>query len=115
VRGDVGDDGGLPRRVRRMPWRSTQVPGRSHRTAAGRTSLHHLDLPAHPGAGVLDRAARSRVLGLRRLEAGKDVLGAQCRPQSQQLVIRIGERPAAADGDEARVPDLREDHAETHL
>ena len=59
---------------------------------------------------MLDRLTRPRVLGLGRLEEVKDVLRARCRPESEEMVIRISEGPTAADGNEARVPDLREDH-----
>jgi hypothetical protein len=78
--------------------------------AARRASLHHRDLATHPGAGVLDRFAWSRILRLSRLEQVKDVLRARRRPKSQEMVIRISEGPAAADRHEARVPDLRKDH-----
>src|SRR5262245_48444568 len=93
-----------------MPGCSTQVSGRAHGMAASRASLHHRDLTAHPGAGVLDRFAWSWVLGLNRLEQVKDVLCAQRGPQREELMIRISEGPAATTRDEARVPNLREDH-----
>jgi hypothetical protein len=66
--------------------------------------------PRNPGAGMLDRLTRSQVLRLSRLEEVKDVLRARCRPKSEEMVIRIGEGPTAADRHEARVSDLREDH-----
>jgi hypothetical protein len=78
--------------------------------AGRRASLGHLDLATHPGASMLDRLTRSWVLRLSRLEQVKDVLRARCRPKSEELVIRIGEGPTAADRHEARVSDLREDH-----
>jgi hypothetical protein len=59
---------------------------------------------------MLDRLTRSWVLRLSRLEEVKDVLRARCRPKSEEMVIRIGEGPTAADRHEARVSDLREDH-----
>ncbi len=110
VCGDVRDGPGLASSVRGMPCSPTQVSGRAHCMAARRASLHHLDLPTHPSAGMLDRLARSRVLRLSQLEHVKDVFRARCRPQSQKLVIRIGEGPTAADRHEARVSDLRENH-----
>jgi hypothetical protein len=79
--------------------------------AAGRASLHHRHLTAHPRAGVLDRLARTWVGSMSRLEQGKDVLRARRRPQSQEPVIRISEGPAAADRHEARVTNLRKDHS----
>jgi hypothetical protein len=59
---------------------------------------------------MLDRPTRSWVLRLDRLEEVKDVLRARCRPESEEMVIRISEGPTPADRHEARVPDLREDH-----
>src|SRR6476620_4320308 len=87
VRGDVSDGPGLASSVRGMPCCPTQVSGRAHCMAGRRASLGHRDLATHPGAGLLDRLARSRVLRLSRLEEVKDVLRAQCRPQGEELVI----------------------------
>ena len=78
-------------------------------TARG-ASLHHLDLAERPSARMFDRPARSWVFGLSRLEQVKDVLGARCRPQSEEVMIRIGEGPAAADRHETRVSDFWKDH-----
>jgi hypothetical protein len=110
VRGDVRDCPGLAGSVRGMPCRPAQVSGRGHGVAGRRASLGHLDLATHPGAGMLDRLTRSWVLRPSRFEEVKDVLRARCRPKSEELVIRIGEGPTAADRHEARVSDLREDH-----
>jgi hypothetical protein len=38
------------------------------------------------------------------------VLRARRCPQSEEMVVRIRESPTAADGDEARIPDVRKDH-----
>jgi len=78
--------------------------------AARRTSLHHRDLTTHPGAEVLDRFTWSWVLRLNRVEQVKDALCARRRPKSEEMVIRISEGPTATKRDEARVPNLREDH-----
>ena len=110
VRGDVCDGPGLASSVRGMPCCPSKVSGRAHSMTARRASLHHRDLTTHPGAGVLDRFAWSRVIRLSRLEKVKDVLCAQCRPKSEEMVIRIGEGPTAANRHEARVPNLRKDH-----
>ncbi len=110
VRGDVSDGPGLASSVRGMPRRPTQVSGRAHCMAARRASPGHSDLATHPGAGMLDRLTRPRVLRLSRLKEDKDVLRARGRPKSEEMVIRISEGPTAADRHEARVPDLREDH-----
>src|SRR6266540_4121920 len=96
--------------IRGMPCCPTQVPGRAHCMAARRASLHHRDLTTHPGAGVLDRFPWSWVLRLNRLKQVKDVLRARRGPNSEQMMIRISEGPTATKRDEARVPNLREDH-----
>jgi hypothetical protein len=110
VRGDVRDGPGLSGRVCGMPCSPTQVSGRAHCMAARRASLRHRDLTAHPGADVLNRLTRSWVLRRSRLEEVKDVLGARCRPKSEEMVVGIGQGPTAPDRHEARVADLREDH-----
>jgi hypothetical protein len=58
----------------------------------------------------LDRLTRSWVLWLSRLEKVENVLCARSRPQSEEMVIRVGEAATATDCHEARVSDLREDH-----
>jgi len=40
----------------------------------------------------------------------QDMLCACGRPEGEQMVILVGQGPAAADGHEARVAHLREDH-----
>ena len=112
VRGDVCDGRGLTGSVRGMPCGSTQLSGRGVCVAGRISSPGHRDLATHPRADLLDRLTRSRVLGLSRLEEVKDVLRARCRPQGEELVIRIGERPTAADRHETTVAVLREDHTQ---
>jgi hypothetical protein len=80
--------------------------------ATCRTGLRHRDLAMRPGADLLDRLTRSRVLRLSRLEEVKDVFRARSRPQGKELVIRIGEGPTTADRHETRVAVLREDHTQ---
>jgi hypothetical protein len=110
VRGDMGDGPGLASSVCGMPCCPTQASGRPHSMAARRASLGHLDLATYPSASMLDRLTRSRIFRLSRLEKLEDVLRAHCRPKSEEMVIRIGEGPTAADRHQTRVPDLREDH-----
>ena len=69
VRGDMCDHRSLASSVRGVPCCATQVSGRAHRMAARRAGLGHGDLATHPGADMLDRLTRSRVLRLSRLEA----------------------------------------------
>jgi hypothetical protein len=106
----MGDGPGLASGVCGVPCSPAQVSGRAHRVASRCSSLHHLDLATHPGAGMLDRLTRSWVTGLNRLEEVQDVLRARGGPESEELVIRILESPTTADRYEARVPDFREDH-----
>jgi hypothetical protein len=60
---------------------------------------------------MLDRLPRSRILVAGHLEQVKDVLGARGRPQRQEMVIRVGKGAATANRHEARIADLRQDHA----
>jgi hypothetical protein len=110
VRGDVRDHRRLTGRVRGMPGGSAQVSGRAHCMAARRTRLRHRDLATCPGTCLLNCLMRSWVRRLSRLEEVKDVLRARCRPPGEELVMRIGEGPAAADRHETRVAVFREDH-----
>jgi len=59
---------------------------------------------------LLDRLAGPRVRGLHRLEEVQNVLCARGRPQSQEPMVGVRERPPAADGDEAGVAVFGEDH-----
>ncbi len=76
------------------------------RMAAG-TSAGHRDLATHPGAGLLDRLTRPWVFRPSRLEEVKDVLRARCRPQGEELVIRIGEGPRSPATGKRVVRDVR--------
>ncbi len=113
VRGDMRDDGGLAGGIGGMPGSSAQVPGRAHRMATRRASLHHFHLATRPPAGMFDRLARSSIRRPSQLEEVEHMLRAGRRPQRQQSVIRVGERPAAADRHEARISDRRKDHPST--
>src|SRR5205814_4638133 len=97
MRRDVRDGRGLAGSVGGMPCCPTQVSGRGVCVAGRIASLGHRDLAAPPCPSLLDRVTRPRVRRLRRLEEVKDVLRARCRPQGEELVIRIGEGPTAAD------------------
>jgi hypothetical protein len=77
---------------------------------ARRASLHHPDLATRPGPRMLDRLTRSPVRGLNRLEQVEDVLGARGRPQREEMVVGIGERPAAPDRHQPGIPHFGEDH-----
>jgi hypothetical protein len=78
--------------------------------ATRRAGLRHRDLAAHPGAGVFDRPARSRVVGPNRLEQVKDVLRACGRPEREVMVIRVGEAATSTKRDETGITNLREDN-----
>src|SRR5213082_2698971 len=112
VRGDVRDDCCLASSICGMPGCPAQASSRGHCMAACQASLGHRDLATRPGAGMLDRPARSRILRPSRLEEVKNVLRAQCRPKSEELMIRIGEGSTTADRHETRVAVFREDHTQ---
>jgi hypothetical protein len=80
VRGDVCDDRGLAGSVCGITCCPAQISCRAHGMTARRACLHHLDLAAHPRAGMLDRLTGPWVLRLSRLEKVKDVLSTRCRP-----------------------------------
>ncbi len=66
-----------------------------------------------PMPNLLDGPARPRVGRSRRLEEVHHVLGTRGRPQGEQLIVGVGERAPAADGDHARVAVFGEDHGGT--
>jgi hypothetical protein len=90
----------------------TQGSGRGDGMATRRASLGHRDLATGPGAGLLDSLTRSRVVGPNPFEPVEDVLGARCRPQGEEMVIRIAESSTAADRHETRVTVFGEDHSQ---
>jgi hypothetical protein len=96
-----------------MPSGSAQLPCRTHGMATRRTGLGHPDLAARPRPNLLDRPAGPRIRRLHRLEEVQNVLCARGRPQSQEPMVGVRQRPAAADGDEAGVAVLGEDHGWT--
>jgi hypothetical protein len=110
VRSDVGYRSRLTGSVGGMPCCPMQISCCAHRMATRCPSLHHLGLPADPSSGRLDRLARSWVRWLSRLEEVENMFGARCRPQSEEMVIRVGEGSAAAYRYEPGVSDLRQDH-----
>ena len=89
---------------------STKRPGRTHGVPARCTGLHHGHLATSPRACRLDRLAGTPVRWLLIFEQVQHVLCASGGPNSQELMILIGERPAPADGHQTRVPRLGKDH-----
>ncbi len=72
--------------------------------------LFHRHFAADPGVGELDRPAGAVVAGAGGFEVVQHMGGASSRPVREQVVIAIGQRAAAPDGDEARITLLAEDH-----
>jgi hypothetical protein len=97
----------------RVTSRSAQHPCRSHGMAARCAGPGHPDLAASPCPDLLDRLTRPRICGPLRLEKVQNVLRARGRPQRQEPVIGIRERPPAADGDEPGVTVFGQDHHST--
>src|SRR5574341_2088120 len=93
-----------------VPSGSAQLSCRSVGSASRRAGLRHRDLAARPCPSLLDRLAGPRIRGLHRLEEVQNVLCAYGRPQSQEPMVGVRERPPAADGDEAGVAIFGEDH-----
>jgi hypothetical protein len=78
--------------------------------AGRRASLGHRDLATRPCATEIDGVSRTVVIGLGLLEVVEHVLRAVGRPDREEVMILVLEAPAATDGDEPGIPDLREDH-----
>jgi hypothetical protein len=76
VSGDVRHSASLARRVRSVTCRPSLVSRGSHGVAARRARLHHRDLAANPGAGMLDGLTRSRIPRVSGFEQVQNVLGA---------------------------------------
>jgi len=110
VRGDVRHHCRLTGCICGMPSGSAQLSCRTHGMATRRTGLRHPDLAARPCPDLLDRLAGPPIRGLHRLEEVQNVLCARGRPQSEEPMVGVCERPPAADSDEARVAVFREDH-----
>ena len=96
-----------------VPSGSSQLSCRSHGMATRRTGIGHPDLASGPCPNLLDRQTGPRVRGLLRLEEVQDVFCARGSPQSQEPMVRVRERPPAADGDEAGVTVFGQDHYST--
>lgn len=112
---DMSDDRSLTSCKGSMSRRPAQFAGRGHRVPARSACLHHPCLATRPGADLFDRLSRSPVLWPSRLEQLQNVLGAGRRPQSEQVVVLIGQRPATTDRHEPWISDLREDHEDIVL
>ena len=95
--GDVRNRSGLPGCVRGVACCPAQVSSGAHRMTTGRACLHHLHVASYPGTSMLDRLSRTWVRGTFGLEEREDMFRTQRSPQRKQVVIQIGERPAAAD------------------
>jgi hypothetical protein len=111
VLGHVAYTSSLTSGIGGIPRGPAQGAGRTHRVSTDRPSVHHLHIPTSPRSRRLNRVPRSSIRWLAVLEERQYVLRAVCSPQRQELMIGIRERPAPADRDQARVADLREDHA----
>jgi hypothetical protein len=110
VRGDMRHHRRLAGSKGGVPSGAAQRSCRSHGMATRRAGLRHLDLTSSPCPNLLDRLARPLVRWLNGLEEVQDVLCARGRPQRQEPMVRVRERPPAADSDEAGVTVFRQDH-----
>jgi hypothetical protein len=110
VRRDVRDNCSLTGGIRGMPSGTTKPACRTHRVPTRRTRLRHPDLAARPRPDLFDRLARTCIRGPHRLEQVENVLCTFGRPQGEQSMVVVRERPATADRDEARIAVLGKDH-----
>jgi hypothetical protein len=101
---------GLAGSVRSMPRRPTQVSGRGVCMAGRGAGLSPRGLTPRPGTPELDRPTWTVVLRPCLLEMWQRVLRAVSRPHREKTMIVVLKGPAAAHGDEPRIPDLGEDH-----
>jgi hypothetical protein len=70
-------------------WRAAQVSGSAHRVSTSGTGLHHGNFTAHPGARLLNRMARTLIIGLHLLKVMQDVRRAVRRPDGKQAMVVI--------------------------
>jgi len=106
---------GLAGSIRGVPSGPAQLSCRSLCMASRRAGLGHRNFAARPCPSLLNCVTRPRVRRRRRLKEVQDVFRTRCGPQGEQLMVGVGERPPAADGDEAMVAVFREDHGYTFL
>jgi hypothetical protein len=111
VLGYVAHAGSLTGGVGGVASGSMQRASRTHRESTAGPSSHHRHITTGPPACRLDRVPRPRVRCLFVLEEVQYVFRTQGSPQGEAPMVTISERPATADGDQARIADLRQDHA----
>lgn len=111
VLGDVADAGCLTGCVGSEACWPGQVPGGSHGVPTNGPRLHHRQPTCGPCSRGGNGLPRASVVRSVLLEEREHVLGAVGGPPRQQLVVGVGERPAAPDGDEPCVPERGQDHA----
>jgi hypothetical protein len=110
VGSDVSHRRSLTGSICGMPGRATQVPGSIICATARRAGVPPAHFAPSPCSDGLYRLTRSRIVRARRLEEVQDMFCTQGRPDGEEMVIRIGERPSAANRDETWVPDFRKNH-----
>ena len=110
VRGDMRHHCRLTGCICGMPSGAAQLSCRTHGMTTCGTGLSHPDLAARPCPNLLYRLAGPGIRDLHTLEEVQNVLCARRRPQSQEPMVGVRERPPAADGREARVAVLGKDH-----
>jgi len=97
--------------IGRIPRRPLQGAGRTHCVSTACPSVHHPHFSTSPRARRVDRVPWASIRWLAVLEEMQYVFRALGSPQRQELMIRISQRPATADRDQARVADLGKNHA----
>jgi hypothetical protein len=110
---NMGNAGCLASGVRGQTSGSPQWARGTHGVPADRTGFHHLCLASSPSPRRFNSVTRPCVPAVRFLEQWQHMFGAGGRPLCQKSVVRIGKRPAPADGHEPRVTNSGKDHAAT--
>lgn len=101
----------MTRGVGRVSTRPVQRASRTHRQSTASPRSHHLHVTRRPTTCRLDRVSWPRVRWPFVLKQVENVLRALRSPQGQAPVVRISERATPADGDQTRIADLWQDHA----
>jgi hypothetical protein len=75
--------------VSRFSCRAAQRSGSAHGVSGGGTGLRHRNFTSHPSVRLLNRPARTVVIGLHVLEEMQYVLRAIRRPHGKQAMIGV--------------------------
>lgn len=113
VRGNMRDCRCLTSGIGGKAWSAVQIASGGVGVAGGLARLFHGDFPTCPSPSQLDRVAGPWIERSNGFEEWQGMLRARRCPQSQELMVGIGEGAASSNGDESRITDLGKNHART--